>query len=148
MPDKYAKTGDHPLLVPESYLDLFTRPIVVALITLMPDGQPQATPVWADYDGRYVRVNSARGRQKDKNMQPGARVTVLVIDPIDTGRWLEVRGRIASVTEDGALDHANALSLKYEGRADFYADAEIAAHRGKEQRVTYSIDPVHINTNS
>lgn len=148
MPIKYEKMGDAPLFVPETYRDLFTRPIVVALVTLMPDGQPQATPIWADYDGTFVRVNSARGRQKDKNMQVGARVTMLIIDPENTGRWLEVRGRIAEVTEEGALDHANALSLKYEGNADFYADAEIAANRGKEQRVTYKIEPMRINTNS
>jgi len=146
MPNKYEKIAGQPLLVPESYRDLFERPIVVALVTLMPDGQPQATPIWADYDGTYVRVNSARGRQKDKNMQPGARVTMLVIDPDDTGRWLEVRGRIAEVTEVGALEHIDSLNLKYEGHADFFANKE--DERGKEQRVTYKIEPLRINTNS
>ena len=69
MPIKYEKIASELLLVPESYRDLFVRPIVVALVTVMPDGQPQATPVWVDYDGIYVRINSARGRQKDKNMK-------------------------------------------------------------------------------
>lgn len=146
MPIKYEKTGNQPLLVPETYRDLFERPIVVALVTLMPDGQPQATPIWADYDGTFVRVNSARGRQKDKNMQHGARVTMLVIDPEDTGRWLEVRGRIAEVTEVGAVEHINALSNKYEGRPDFFSNKE--DQRGKSQRVTYKIEPFQINTNS
>jgi PPOX class probable F420-dependent enzyme len=146
MPNKYEKVGEQPLLVPESYRDLFERPIVVALVTLMPDGQPQATPIWADYDGTYVRVNSARGRQKDKNMQLGARVTMLVIDPDDTGRWLEVRGRIAEVTEVGAVEHINALNLKYEGHADFFANKE--DERSSPPRVTYKIEPLRINTNS
>ncbi len=145
MPNKYEKKDGQALLVPETYRDLFERPIVVALITLMPDGQPQATPIWADYDGMYVRVNSARGRQKDKNMQLGARVTILVIDPEDTGRWLEVRGKIAEVTEVGAVEHVNALNLKYEGHSDFFANKE---EQDKARRVTYKIEPLHINTNS
>lgn len=146
MPTKYEKKGDTPLLVPETYRDLFERPIVVALVTLMPDGQPQATPIWADYDGTYVRVNSARGRQKDKNMQLGARVAMLVIDPADTGRWLEVRGRIAEVTELGAVEHINALNLKYEGHSNFFANKE--EERNSSPRVTYKIEPFQINTNS
>jgi PPOX class probable F420-dependent enzyme len=146
MPIKYEKTDNNPLLIPDSYRDLFVRPIVVALVTLMPDGQPQATPIWADYDGTYVRVNSARGRQKDKNMTVGAKATVLVIDPDDTGRWLEVRGKIAEVTEVGAVEHINALNLKYEGHADFFANKE--EMRGVQQRVTYKIEPLRINTNS
>ena len=146
MPIKYEKIDGQPLLVPDSYRDLFIRPIVVALVTLMPDAQPQATPIWADYDGTYVRVNSARGRQKDKNMSLGAKVTVLVIDPDDTSRWLEVRGKIAEVTEVGAVEHINALNLKYEGHSDFFANKE--EMRGIEQRVTYKIEPLRINTNS
>ncbi|MBI1282198.1 MAG: TIGR03618 family F420-dependent PPOX class oxidoreductase [Anaerolineaceae bacterium] len=146
MPIKYEKQDNTPLLVPDTYRDLFVRPIVVALVTLMPDGQPQATPIWADYDGTFVRVNSARGRQKDKNMQIGARVTLLVIDPADTGRWLEVRGRIAEVTEEGAVEHINALNLKYEGHADFFANKE--DERSSPPRVTYKIEPFQINTNS
>ncbi len=146
MPNKYEKIAGQPLLVPETYRDLFIRPIVVSLVTVMPDGQPQATPVWVDYDGTFVRVNSARGRQKDKNMTQDAKVTVLVIDPEDTSRWLEVRGRIAEVTEVGALEHINSLKLKYEGHADFFANKE--DERGKEQRVTYKIEPLRINTNS
>ena len=146
MPNKYDKVDGQVLHVPESYQDMFVRPIVVALVTVMPDGQPQATPIWADYDGTYVRVNSARGRQKDKNMTVGARVTVLVIDPKDTRRWLEVRGRIAEVTEVGANEHINALNLKYEGHADFFANKQDSLD--KEQRVTYKIEPFRINTNS
>ncbi len=146
MPIKYEKTDNNPLFVPESYRDMFERPIIVALVTVMPDGQPQATPVWVDYDGIYVRVNTARGRQKEKNMKPGAKVTILAIDPEDTGRWLEIRGQIAEETEEGAVDHINALNLKYEGHSDFFANKE--EKRGIEQRVTYKIEPLRINTNS
>jgi hypothetical protein len=125
MPNKYDKVDGQVLLVPESYRDMFVRPIVVALVTVMPDGQPQATPIWVDYDGTYVRVNSARD---------------------DTSRWLEVRGRIAEVTQVGANEHINALNLKYEGHADFFANKQDSLD--KEQRVTYKIEPLRINTNS
>ena len=130
--------------IPADFRDLLDRPIVVALVTVMPDGQPQATPVWIDFDGTYVGVNSKRGRQKDKNMTVDAKVTVLSIDPDDTGRWLEVRGRVAVVTEEGALEHANALSFKYDGNADFFAP--YPERRGKETRVTYKIEPLRVNT--
>ena len=132
------------LSVPNKFRDLLERPIVVSLVTVMPDGQPQATPVWADYDGTYVRVNTARGRQKDKNMKPGAKVTILVIDPDDSGRWMEIRGQIAVETEEGAVEHINALSAKYDGQPDFFANK--VERRGKEQRVTYKIEPLRINT--
>ena len=130
--------------IPENFRDLLDEPVVVALVTIMEDGQPQATPVWVDYDGTYVRVNTARGRQKDKNMRPDAKVTVLAIDPKNAYRWLEIRGRIAEETEEGALEHINALSLKYRGEPDYYAPNP--SMRGKQQRVTYKIEPLRVNT--
>jgi len=132
--------------IPESHKHLLTDPIVVALVTVMPDGQPQATPVWADYDGTHVIINTARGRQKDKNMFPGAKVTVLVIDPKNTQHWLEVRGVIAEEDEASGLDVINALSLKYRGEADYFARSPQL--RGVQQRVTYKIEPKHVNASA
>ena len=130
--------------IPESHASLLTDPIVVALVTVMPDGQPQATPVWVDYDGTYVIVNTARGRQKDKNMFVGAKVTVISIDPKDGHHWLEVRGVIAVETEDGAVDVINSLSKKYRGQPDYYGgDTE---RRNRETRVIYKIEPMRVNT--
>ena len=130
--------------IPAEFKDLLDRPIVVTLVTVMPDGQPQATPVWVDYDGTHVRVNTARGRQKDKNMKVGAKVTVLSIDPDDPYRWLEVRGQIVEETEVGALEHINSLTLKYRNEPDYFKRNE--AMRGKQQRVTYKIEPTRVNT--
>jgi len=129
--------------IPESHRHLLTDPIVVALITVMPSGQPQATPVWVTYDGTFVIVNTARGRQKDRNMKPGARVTILSINPKDDHDWLEVRGVVTEETEEGAVDVINALSLKYRGNPDYYSTAP--EQRGKQQRVTYKIEPRHVN---
>ncbi len=131
--------------IPESHRDLLDRPIVVALVTIMPDGSPQATPVWVDYDGQYVLINSKRGRQKDKNMKLGAKVAVLAIDPKDVNRWMEVRGQIAAVTEEGGVEHANKLSLKYDNQPDFFAPYP---ERRGETRVIYKIEPLKVNVST
>src|SRR5579871_1749409 len=112
------------ITIPENFRDLFRddKPVFVTLVTVMPSGQPQATPVWIDYDGDYVLVNTARGRQKDKNMQRNAKVTVLAVDPTNPYRWIEIRGKIADIVEEGALEHINKLAGKYRGgNSDYYA---------------------------
>ncbi len=126
--------------IPENARDLLERPIVVTLVTLMPDGQPQATPVWFSWDGAHIWVNTAAGRRKDHNMRNDPRVTVLIVDPNNPYRYLEVRGIVDIITEEGALDHINALSAAYFGRADFYAGNP--DQRGKETRVIFKIKPL------
>jgi PPOX class probable F420-dependent enzyme len=130
--------------IPESHKDLLVNPVVVSLVTIMPDGQPQATPVWADLDNDKIVVNTARGRQKDRNMSERGRVTVLAVDPANPYRWLEVRGEIDEVDEASGLEWINRLARKYRG-ADEYYSGPMAAMKGKEQRVTYRIKPIHVN---
>ncbi len=133
-----------PVSIPAQYRDLFERPVVVSLVTVMPDGQPQATPVWIAYDGTHLIVNTARGRQKDRNMHRNAKVTVLAVDPADPYHWVEVRGRVVEEDEASGLDVINALSKKYRGIEDYYSVNP--SRRGQEQRVTYKIEPTHITT--
>jgi PPOX class probable F420-dependent enzyme len=128
--------------IPQSHRDLFERPVVVALATVNPDGQPHVTPVWVDYDGEYVIVNTARGRQKDRNMASRPQVTVLAIDPDNPYRWVEVRGVIEEIDEASGLDVINKLSQKYRNQPDYYAGNP--SQRGKETRVTYRIRPTKI----
>lgn len=128
--------------IPDSHRDLFTRPVVVALATVNPDGQPQVTPVWVDYDGEHVIINTARGRQKDRNMEARPQVTVMACDPDDPYRWIEVRGVIEEIDEASGLDVINRLSAKYRNEPDYYA--RNPAMRGKETRVTYRIRPTKI----
>lgn len=125
--------------IPEDKKDLLEGPVVVTLVTLMPDGQPQGTPVWCSYDGTYILVNSAKGRQKDHNMRSDPRVSVVAIDPENPYRYLEVRGEVVEITEEGALDHINSLAKQYVGRDDYYAGHE--AMRSKETRVIYKVRP-------
>jgi PPOX class probable F420-dependent enzyme len=103
------------VVIPAEYRDLLVRPILVSLATVMPDGQPQVTPVWVDYDGTYLRVNTAAGRQKHRNIEARPQVTILALDPEDTGRYLEVRGRVVKISANGGDAHIDALAHKYLG---------------------------------
>lgn len=132
-------------LIPDSHKDLLERPVVVSLVTVMPDGQPQATPVWVDYDGEYIIVNTARGRQKDKNMTERAKVTVLSIDPDNGYRWMEVRGVVEHVTEEGGVDVINRLAKKYRGVDSYYGNVSPAEQASRETRVNFKIKPEKVN---
>jgi PPOX class probable F420-dependent enzyme len=121
--------------IPEKYKDLFDKKAFANLATLMPDGTPQVTPVWVDYDGSHVLVNSARGRQKDKNMERNPAVSLSIVDPDNPYRYLEVRGRVAEITEEGAEDHIDKMAKKYMG-LDKYP-----LRQPGERRVLYKIKP-------
>jgi PPOX class probable F420-dependent enzyme len=102
---------------------------------LMADGSPQVTPVWIDYDGEYLRVNSAKGRLKDRNIRRDPRVAVSLLDPDNPYRYVQVRGRVVEITEEGADAHIDSLAKKYTG-ADKYAN-----HQPGVVRVIYKIKP-------
>jgi PPOX class probable F420-dependent enzyme len=126
-------------VIPDKYLDLFdkNKKAFANLATVMPDGTPQVTPVWVDYDGQYVLVNSARGRQKDKNMKRDSSVALSIMDPENPYRYLEVRGRVAEITEEGAEDHIDKMASKYIGQERY------PWRRPGEVRVLYKIEPQH-----
>ena len=102
--------------IPEAHLDLFRKKAFANLATLMPNGSPQVTPVWVDYDGQHVIINTAEGRQKDKNLQRDGRVALSILDPENPYRYLEVRGHVAQRTREGADQHIDAMARKYLGQ--------------------------------
>src|SRR5215210_5596508 len=99
--------------VPQEFRDLFDKPTFASLATLNEDGSPQVTPVWVDFDGTHVLVNTARGRVKDRNLTRNPRVTVMVSDPANPYRYIEVQGRVDEMTETGADAHINKMAKKY-----------------------------------
>ena len=129
-----------PQAIPEKYKDLFQKRAFASLSTLMPDGRPQVTPVWCDFDGEHVIFNSAKGRQKDKNVRRDPRVALAVIDPENPYRYLEIRGRVAEITEEGADAHIDKMAKKYLG-ADKYP-----YRQPSETRVIFKIQPERVNT--
>jgi anthraniloyl-CoA monooxygenase len=102
--------------IPPEFLDLFEKPTFAHLATLMADGSPQVTPVWVDYDGRHILINSATGRQKDINMQMRRQVAIEIPDPQNPNRYVAVRGPVVEITEDGADEHLDRLARRYLGR--------------------------------
>lgn len=126
--------------IPESFKDLLQKKAFAMLATVNADGSPQVTPVWFDYDGTHVRFNTARGRVKDKNLGRKPEVAIAVMDPDNPYRYIQVRGRIAEVTENGADAHIDALSKKYTGR-DTYA-----GRKSGEVRVIYKVLPERVQT--
>lgn len=131
-------------LIPDSHLDLLNGPRVAALTTVMPDGQPQTTAVWCNFDGTHVLVNTMRGFQKERNMRANPRVTLLAYDPRDPLRYLEVRGRVVEMTEMGAMDHLDALSELYTGRTPYFGGCVPAELRERETPVLCKILPTHV----
>jgi PPOX class probable F420-dependent enzyme len=122
--------------IPEKYRDLIDKKAFLQLATLMPDGSPHVAPVWFEYDGTHVLVNTAKGRVKDKNMRRDPRVGMDILDPDNAYRHLSMRGKVVDVTENGAVEHINKLSRKYIGQDYPYSQPG-------EVRVIYKIAPEH-----
>ena len=102
--------------IPEQYRDLFDKKAFAHLATVGKANTPQSTPVWVDYDGTHVRINTARGRVKDRNLQANPKVALSILDPDNPYRYVQVRGRVAEMTEHGADAHIDALAKKYTGQ--------------------------------
>ena len=101
--------------IPESHQDLLKdeTKAFLYLATLMKDGSPQVTPIWFDVEGETIRINSAKGRIKDKNMRARPKVAILINDPKDPYRYIQIRGQVVEITETGADEHINRLNMKY-----------------------------------
>jgi PPOX class probable F420-dependent enzyme len=121
--------------LPDNFKDLFQKKAFASLATVMPDGSPQVTPVWFDWDGQHIRVNSAKGRVKDRNMRRTPKVALAILDPDNPYRHLAVRGRVVEMTEQGADDHIDSLAKKYLGQDKY------PYRRPGEVRVIYKIQP-------
>lgn len=130
--------------IPDSHLDLISEPIHAVLTTLMPDEQPQSSLVWCDFDGTYVRINTTRERQKGKNMQANPKVTLLIIDVEDAGRWIEIRGE-AEIIEEGALEHLDEITRQYTNHPQYYGYIYPKEQKERETRIICKIKATKIN---
>ena len=136
--------------IPDSHRDLLLEPVHAVLTTMMPDGQPQMSIVWVDYDGQHVLINTTLERQKGKNMRANPLVNVLTIDPKNVVRFLEMRGEVTEITQEGAIAHADALTEAYTGGAKhrFYGDIYPEEQQFKETRVIVKVKPHKVTTNA
>ena len=127
--------------IPEKFLDLLTTKKPLANIaTVMPDDSPQVSPVWFDYTNGKIRINTARGRVKARNMKVGSKVALGIVDPDNAYRHITIRGPVVSEDEKGADTHIDSLAKKYLGQDKY------PFRTPGEKRVTYVIEPesVHV----
>lgn len=138
-------TGHAPGEIPVSHRDLVECPPVAALTTIGRDGYPQTSAVWCDFDGECVRVNTMRGFAKERNMRRNPRVTLLAFDPHQTLRYLEIRGVVVEMTEEGATEHLDALASKYAGRPmRYFGDAIPERFAATEVPILCRIRPIRV----
>jgi PPOX class probable F420-dependent enzyme len=133
------------LTIPDSHKDLFEQPVYAVVTTLQRDGQPQSTVNWMDYDGQNLIFTTVKGRQKEKNLAANPKVTVILIDPQDPYRWIEVRGVVEEATTEGASDHIEKMSWKYKNQKYYGGYNKRYATPDQEQRILYKIKPTKIN---
>jgi PPOX class probable F420-dependent enzyme len=136
--------------IPDSHLDLLTRPVHGVLTTMGPDGQPQSSLVWVDVAGNVAVVNTTLERQKGRNMLANPKVNLLVVDPGNTSRYIQIRGD-ADLTTEGALGHLDGITRKYTSYPAFYGYVYPAGQRARETRVVcriharrITLDAIHI----
>ncbi len=126
--------------IPQAFRDLLQKPAFASLATVMPDGTPQVSPVWCDFDGQNIIVNTAKGRVKDRNMRRNPNVALSIMDPQNPYRYMGIRGRVVDITESGADQHIDKMAKKYLNM-DKYPNRAPG-----EVRVLYKIVPERINT--
>jgi PPOX class probable F420-dependent enzyme len=124
--------------IPTSHCDILEKRAFAHVATIDADGEPQVTPVWIDYDGQHLLVNSQRGRKKDRNMRERPQVAVSILDPDNPYRYIGLQGRVVEVTEAGAAEHIHKLSRKYNGR-------DYSLNPG-DVRAIYKIEPTNVWT--
>jgi PPOX class probable F420-dependent enzyme len=127
--------------IPDAFRDILEQKKAFAnLATTMPDGSPQVTPVWFDYTNGHIRVNTAKGRVKARNMKQGSHVALAIMDPENPYRYIQVRGTVAQATENGADAHIDSLAKKYLGKDKY------PFRQPGEQRIMYEIVPEAVHT--
>jgi PPOX class probable F420-dependent enzyme len=126
-------------------MDLLCEARHGVLTTMMPDGQPQSSIVWVDFDGTHILINTTLERQKGRNMGANPKVTLLVIDPNNGSRWIEVRGKVIDMTEKFAELHADYLTQRYTEKRHFYGDIYPVEQRHKETRVIVRIEAIKVS---
>ena len=124
--------------IPESHKDILLGKNFAHIATLMPDGSPQVTPVWIDLDGNIVLFNTAVGRQKDRNLKRNGQVALSIHDQANPYRYIQIRGKVAGHSTEGADAHIDKLAKKYMDQDQY------PLRTSNEQRIIYRIEPEHV----
>lgn len=124
---------------PNEFLDLLRddSKALLYLATTMSDGSPQVSPVWFSTDGEHILINTNEGRTKDRNMKARSKVAMAIQDPNDPYRYLGVRGEVIGYTREGANEHINSLSIRYDNKP--------WKPREGQRRIIFRIRPTHFD---
>jgi len=110
------------------------------LATIMPDGSPQVTPVWVDYENGFILVNTAEGRAKPRNVRRDKRVAISVADQNNPYSMASIRGKVVEITNKGGDAHIDKLAKKYIGKDKY------PWRKPEEKRLILKIEPLHLAT--
>lgn len=132
------------VIIPESHRDLLERPIVVTLATITPSGQPHLTAIWRYFDGTHIRFITSRGLQKEKNLRANPLASVMMLDPQNTGRYLEIRGIVEEIVEEGAIEQLDQITQFYTGKPIYYGYIVPLKDKGKRTHVICKIKPLKV----
>ena len=100
-------------MIPDSHRDILAKSGFAHVATIGPDGEPQSSPVWYDWDGEHFLFSQTKGRQKYRNVQREAWVAVSITDPDNPYRYLEIRGTVDGIDDDEGNAFINAMAKKY-----------------------------------
>jgi len=117
---------------------LFQQKNLIFISTINSDGSPQLTPVWGDYDGEHVLVNTAEGRLKHKNVLRDPRVAISVVDHSNPLNMTTIKGKVIEIIPDYDYVHANKLTKQYMGIDEY------PFKRDGEKRIIFKIKPMKI----
>ncbi len=134
------------IIIPKTHKDLLEKPIIVTLATITPSGQPHTTVIWRFYDGTHILFVTSRGLQKEKNLQVNPHLSLMAIDPQTPYRYLEIRGIVEEITEEGALEQLDEMTQFYTGKPTYYGHIVPAKDMGKRTHVICKIRPTKVVT--
>ncbi len=124
-------------ILPEDYKDILESTALAHVATVGPNGEPQNTPVWFDFDGEHLKFSQTKARQKYRNVGREPRIALSIVDPENDYRYIEVRGEVVRIDEDPNLDFINAMAKKYLDMDKY------PFHQPGDERVVVVIEPRH-----
>jgi len=127
--------------IPAKFTDLLSdqTKAFASVATVLKDGSPQVTPVWFDTAGDRIRINTATGRVKSRTLKEGRKVALAIMDPANPYRYMQIRGKVAKVTQEGADAHIDRLAHKYLGK-------DYPFRQPGESRILVEIEPESVQT--
>lgn len=131
--------------IPSSHKDLLEKTTVATLTTVSDEGQPQSTVLWKKFDGETVQFSTLASRKKTQNLKENAKVSVMVIDPENPYRYIELRGK-ANISRDGAFEFVDELAKMYTGNDSFYGGVAPAENKATDDRIIIKVTPEHVVT--